>query len=80
MNYKCVNITLFNPSTETNEILMALLGEYPFDTFEEHESGLRAYIPENHFSATVKRKVAGLAKKFNFKFETKHIAYKLRSD
>ena len=76
MNYKSVNITLDTPSTETNEILIALLGEYPFDTFEENETGIRAYIPENEFTAVIKRKVAALAKKFNFKFETEHIAYK----
>lgn len=76
MNYKSVNITLNAPATETNEILIALLGEYPFETFEENETGIRAYIPENEFSATVKRKVASLAKKFNFTYETEHITYK----
>lgn len=76
MNYKSVNITLNTPSTETNEILIALLGEYPFDTFEENETGICAYIPENEFSATVKRKVIALSKKYNFIFETQHIAYK----
>ncbi len=76
MNYKSVNITLETPSNEINEILIALLGEYPFDTFEENETGIKAFIPENEFGGTVKRKVNALSKKFIFSYEVEHIAYK----
>ncbi len=76
MNYKSVNITLSEPSNETNEILIALLGEYAFDTFEENDTGIKAFIPENEFKASVERKVNSLSKKFNFTFEVEHIAYK----
>jgi ribosomal protein L11 methyltransferase len=42
MNYHAYHLTN-NP--ELNEILIALLADAPFDTFEENETGIIAYLP-----------------------------------
>ena len=52
MEYTKVSFTI-SPNTETaQEILMAELAELPFDSFEETETGLNAYIPANEFNET----------------------------
>lgn len=48
MNYIEVNFTL-NPVQPFAEILMAELGDLPFDTFVETDKGLIAYIPAKDF-------------------------------
>ncbi|KAA6329358.1 Ribosomal protein L11 methyltransferase [termite gut metagenome] len=41
------------PSSETiNDVLSSVLGEVGFESFMEHELGIKAYIPENLFDAT----------------------------
>ncbi len=45
MNYYQYNFTI---AEEARDILLAMLGELPFDTFEETPEGLQAYIPEPH--------------------------------
>lgn len=43
MEYLSLNITTFSP--EQSDIVLAMLGDYPFDSFEQEEGVLRAYIP-----------------------------------
>jgi len=48
MNY--IQIELFiegEQIAETGEILVALLSEYPFESFDETETGIRAFMPVN---------------------------------
>jgi ribosomal protein L11 methyltransferase len=52
MKYLEVTFTTL-PSSETiNDVLSSVLGEVGFESFMEHESGIKAYIPENLFDAT----------------------------
>lgn len=51
MNY--VEIEFFDTEQEKREILIALLAEIGFDTFQESENGLSAYIPEDAFNKNI---------------------------
>ncbi len=60
---------------ETSEILMAFLGEMPFDTFTESESGLEAYIPESEDKDWVEEAVKEMKAQFSFSYQKKRIQY-----
>ncbi len=49
MKYIHIKIIPEHPSEETGEILIARLGELPFESFSEDEDGISAYMPENVF-------------------------------
>jgi ribosomal protein L11 methyltransferase len=50
MTYIQIDFQINNDNiAETGEILIALLGEFPFDSFEEHPQGLRGFMPEKDF-------------------------------
>jgi len=52
MDYYQVKFTLI-PNTEINrDVLMALLADYGFESFEESDKGLDAFIPEKYYSET----------------------------
>jgi ribosomal protein L11 methyltransferase len=51
MNY--VEIEFFDTEPEKKEILIALLAEIGFDTFQESENGMAAYIPEDAFNKNI---------------------------
>jgi len=51
MNY--IEIEFFDTEPEQKEILIALLAEIGFDTFQESENGLSAYIPEDAFNKNI---------------------------
>ncbi len=55
-------------STELSEILIALLGEQPFDTFQEVETGLEAYIPSEQHSESVDTYIVELKTQFGFEY------------
>lgn len=55
-------------STELTEILIALLGEQPFDTFQEVETGLDAYIPSEQHSERVDAYIVELKTQFGFEY------------
>lgn len=59
--------------SEISEILIALLGELPFDSFEETETGINAYIPQTDFTKEVADEVRSLAKEYSFSFETEQM-------
>ena len=62
-------------STENNEILTVFLGELPFETFEDTETGLKAYIQEKELTEKVEKQVSRLAKKHGFSFTKTFILY-----
>ncbi len=63
-------------TTEIGEILMAFLPDYSFDTFEEHETGIIAYIPTKDWNITVENYLKDLQKTYPFTFEKEFIPYK----
>ncbi len=65
MDYQRVQI---ESDSETAQVLMAFLGEMPFEMFEEVENGLDAYIPSCHFSSSIKKEITALQEKFDFKW------------
>lgn len=54
---------------EIAEILPALLGDADFDTFEETETGLNAYLPDNGDAAGAEALLAELSETFEFSWE-----------
>lgn len=51
---------------ETSEILVAYLAEAPFDTFEETETGLNAYLPAHAGQTEAERQIEVLQQQFDF--------------
>lgn len=51
------------------EILLAFLGEYPFDTFQEMENHLDAYIPKEQHSEEMEDYLKSLQNQFQFTYE-----------
>ncbi len=51
---------------ETSDILVAYLAEAPFDTFEETEGGLNAYLPAAAGQTEAERQLNELQKQFDF--------------
>ena len=51
---------------ENVDIIIAFLGELPFDSFEENEGGLNAYIAENQFDELVENQLSVLQKRIDF--------------
>ncbi len=55
--------------SETAEILLAYLTDAPFDTFEENETGLLAYLPAAADAVEAERVLGELAEQFTFSWE-----------
>jgi ribosomal protein L11 methyltransferase len=64
MNYYEVKFTLSPYDQQKSEILVALLAEIGFDSFEDIEEGVNAFIPEKNFNAD---NIACLLKKDPFR-------------
>ncbi len=62
-----------NTDPAQNEVLIALLGHLPFDTFEENETGFNAFLPDAGGQEAVDAEITELQKCFNFQFEKTHI-------
>lgn len=71
MDYYKYNI---QTSAEIAEILIALLGQHPFDTFQEVETGLEAYIPSEAYSESIDAYVKELETQFSFAYQREWIA------
>jgi len=52
-----------------NEILIAFLSEYPFDTFQENDNGLAAYIPVELHNNELDNYLEELKAQFSFTYE-----------
>lgn len=59
--------------SKLREILIAFLGEMPFDTLEETENGLNAYLPAALYEEAIDQKIQELTHQFRFKWQKKHI-------
>ncbi|HYX09280.1 MAG TPA: 50S ribosomal protein L11 methyltransferase [Bacteroidales bacterium] len=59
MNYIEVTFTFGDSPAEAGEILIALLGEIGYESFQENENGFSAYIPEKEFSLDKIDEIAG---------------------
>jgi ribosomal protein L11 methyltransferase len=75
MNYYAITISPKEFDVERIEILTAVLGELPFDTFEETATGLKAYIPEKDLTETVDKELIELSEAFDFTFDKTFIPY-----
>jgi ribosomal protein L11 methyltransferase len=75
MNYIEVNILLKDLSaTDSRDIIAAYLSEFDFESFEDSETGLKAFIPENQFDeSVVKDALIRIGKMMSFSFEINFI-------
>lgn len=75
MNYIQVELFIEGENmSETGEILIALLSEHPFDSFDETETGIRAFMPANFFNAEEITEVLNdLKSGINFSYEITEI-------
>ena len=75
MNYYVLDITTPQYSEEQNEILIAILSDLPFDTFEETPTVVKAYVPESDWNAEMEQQLTELSHDFAFSFEKTFIPY-----
>jgi ribosomal protein L11 methyltransferase len=75
MNYYVFDIVPLEFSEEQNDLLASVLGEMPFNTFEETEEGLKAYISEPDLTQEVENQLVTLAKDYNFVYQKEFIPY-----
>ena len=66
----------FKVQAQFSEILLAFLSELPFDTFEEKEYGLEAYLAKEHYNQEVDAQIAALQGQFDFSYEKTFLPYK----
>jgi ribosomal protein L11 methyltransferase len=77
MNYYELTFTTRATEDYQNDLLINALGEIGFDTFEELDSGFKAYIPETDFNEdAVVEAVAPYKEMFTFNYEVKLIPQK----
>lgn len=69
-NYYCIR-TDNNP--ELNEIIIALLSDMPFDTFEEHQDGISAYIRVTDYNEGIEAEVKRLHDQLQIKCSMQEI-------
>ncbi len=55
--------------TAQNEILIAMVGHLPFDTFEETETGFNAFLPANQYAEEIDEELLDLQSQFDFQFQ-----------
>ena len=75
MNYYANEMTTPQYSEEKAEILIALLSELPFDTFEVGETVLKGYILEKDWTEDAAQQTAEITQGFGFTFEKTFIPY-----
>ncbi len=75
MNYYAIEMTTPQYSEEKAEILIALLSELPFDTFEVGETALKAYILEKDWTEEIAQQTADINQRMGFAFEKTFIPY-----
>jgi len=64
----------FHCPTKLNEILIALLSQYPFDTFQEQENSLDAYIPANLEENVIAEALTVWQQQFEFTYTRTFVA------
>ncbi len=76
MNYFSYDITTPQYNEEKGEVLTAVLGELPFDTFEDLGDSLRIFISEDNLTSEVEKEFSELATEFEFEYVKTFIPYK----
>ena len=71
-----MNYYKFECQTTNPEILLAFLSALPFDSFQENEEGLDAYISERDYYEKLDEEVENLQQTFPFSFRKEFIPYK----
>ena len=66
----------FLTGTENTEILLALLGQLPFEAFEEIPSGINAFIPVQNYSSDVEEGIKNFNNLLEFSYQKIIIKYK----
>lgn len=69
-NYFCIST---RNESDFSEALIALMSEMPFDTFEESEIGVKAYIKKSDFNQDIENQLVELSNTFNFDFSIEEI-------
>ena len=72
MDYTALYIRNTRPDT-WNDIIVALLSDQPFESFEEIENGIAAYIPADQFDESMLEPVRELPSFANIEIEQKNI-------
>lgn len=75
MNYYEIEIIPPQYSEEKVEILIAVLSDLPFDTFEEMETGLKAFIQEPDWSESVEEQLIEMSQMFEFTYKKTFVPY-----
>jgi ribosomal protein L11 methyltransferase len=65
----------FQAEPDLQEILMALLADWPFDTFEESASALHAFVPQKDHDEDLQAGVQELAAQFEVAYRVEEIPY-----
>ncbi len=75
MTYIQIDFQINNDKlAETGEILIALLSEFPFDSFEEHAIGVRGFMPEKDFDKEeIETYLAQLRSTMDFEYQITNI-------
>ena len=68
MNNNYVEINL-HCSSENAEILVALIGDFPFDMFEEYDGGVKAYIKQKDYTEDITAYLGELQDTLDFSYE-----------
>lgn len=72
MDYHCYHIAA---EAAQQEIVLAFLSELPFDTFEEHEQALKAYLPSTENIAAVEAQMSELSARLGFAYTRELLPY-----
>ena len=70
MDYYCYDIKV---ATSLKEIALAFLSELPFESFEEADGGLRAYLPKDRNSEDVESELSNISAQLSFRYERRLI-------
>jgi|SRR6476661_5491640 len=77
MNYKELNFTIVSGEEYVKDLLIAVLGEIGFDTFEETALGFNAYIQSDQFNEeTVRQALEPYQEMASFSYDVNLIPYK----
>jgi ribosomal protein L11 methyltransferase len=75
MNYYVIEITPPQLEAGILDVITALISDMPFESFEETEMSLKAYIPEKEYTQDVEKQLFKLSKKIDFTFNKTLIPY-----
>ncbi len=76
MNYFSYEITPPQYNEDKGDMLTAMLGDLPFDTFEDTGHSLKAYISEENCTAEFEQELSEIASELSFTYTKTFIPYK----